>query len=271
MRGQVRYLTFLNMLSVFLLALSGLFGGALGKAVYVLSFALPFSIGVSLFKKVDASPLKFHTGRVDLRLSLPLVFPIILLIFGVSALTSLVLGIFGFNDSTELSGSVISIIFNHALMPSLLEEAFFRFIPLAFLKGRSKRAAIILSSVFFAFAHCNLFQLPYAFLAGVCFALVDIAFDSIIPSLTIHFLNNTLSIFWMLYGDTLGVYFVLGLVLLAILSFVFVWIYRTRYAEIFKGALAKGEKINLSYELVIFIVMTAFVAFTNLFSSLEGV
>ena len=271
MRGEIRYLSFLNILSVFLLALSGLFEGVGGKILYVLSFALPFAIGASLFKKLGAKPLKFHTGGVDLKLSLPLVFPIILLIFGASALTSLILGAFGFSDNTELSGSVISLIFNHALMPSLLEEALFRFIPLSFLLRCSKRGAITVSALFFAFAHCDLFQLPYAFLAGVCFAIVDIAFDSIIPSLIIHFLNNALSVLWMLYGDKVGIYFVIALVLLAILSFVPVFIYRRRYAEIFKGTFLKDEKINISYEFLIFIVMTAFVAFTNLFSSLEGI
>ena len=63
----------------------------------------------------------------------------------------------------------------------------------------SKRHTVIYSSLFFALIHCSFSQMPYAFIAGVIFMLVDVAFDSVWPSIILHFVNNSLSIVWMKY------------------------------------------------------------------------
>ena len=88
----------------------------------------------------------------------------------------------------------------HALLPSFLEEMLFRYLPMKLIAPYSRRLCILLSSAYFALIHFNLFQIPYALLAGLVFITVDLWADSVLPSFILHLLNNVISVLWIKYS-----------------------------------------------------------------------
>ncbi len=266
MNSSVRYLVFLNLLSILLLSISGAFSGILGRIVYILAFLVPVAIGVLLIKKLGGKCLGITESRMDLKLCLPFAFPTVLIIFLVSLLVSVLLGLFGFEDDSTLSGSLVSVLFTHALMPTVLEEALFRFIPLSMLKGAPRAYGIFYSAFFFAFAHCNLFQIPYALAAGLILAFLDVMFDSIWPSVTIHLLNNTSSILWTFYGGENILAFTMILLSLSLVSLgVIALLYKRHYKPVFADFFKEKSKFSLSSEAVLFLLATLFIAIFSLF------
>lgn len=245
MKKSLTYIIFYDLLFVLLLAIAGSLGGVLGDTIYYFAFLVPISLalGLSRVGEVSFSPPKLRISTENMLLTLPVTAPTLALIFFVSWLTSLLLSRFGEGSVTDVSGNIISVIFTHALLTAILEEALFRYIPLAYLAGYSKRGAVLFSALFFALAHCNLFQIPYAFIAGVIFAALDIAFDSVIPSLIIHFVNNLISIIWLRGGgerNFVTVYIII-LVSAAILSLIPVLILRKKYASKITEAFKQEE------------------------------
>ena len=136
----------------------------------------------------------------------------------------------------------------------------FRYIPLSILKD-NKRAAVLLSSALFALAHANLFQIPYAFAAGLVFAAVCIMTGSILPSILIHFLNNLLSLA-ISYGLA-GTAFIIIASAITLLSIIAILIMRKAYSEGIKELL-RGERIKIERSLIIFGGVSLFLAFTSL-------
>ncbi len=265
MKERVRYLSFINIISILLLAICGLIDGIASRAVYFLAFLLPLLLSPVIFKKTDAIPLKFNTGRDKWALLLPLLFPSVLLIFLVSALTSLALSSLGFSDTVALTDGLLKETLENALLPAVLEEGLYRYIAISVLAPFSKRGAIIASTLFFAFAHCNLFQIPYAIIAGALFALFDVVCDSILPSLILHFTNNFLSIIFTLYFSECQYIFFILLLALSLVSLVFIALWRKKYASVLRNTFKDDQKPAFGFELYVFIAMTSFVAVTNLF------
>ena len=246
MKKSLTYIVFCDLLFVLLLLVSGSVSGALSEAVYYLAFIIPIalSLGIARAGVTSFSPPRLRISSENLLLTLPVTAPTLALIFLVSWVTSLILSYFGKSSTTDVSGNIILLIFTHAALTALMEETLFRYIPLAYLTPYSKGGAVLFSALFFALAHGNLFQIPYAFIAGVIFAVLDIAFDSIIPSLLIHFVNNLISIIWLRGGgDTAFVkVYITVLVSAALLSLVPIVVFRERYAVKIKSVFKKRER-----------------------------
>ena len=239
MKKSLTYIIFCDLIFVLLLTVAGTVGGIFGDAVYYLAFIIPISLALGFVKvgEVRFDPPKLRISAENMLLTLPVTAPTLALIFFVSWLTSLILSYFGKGSTADVSGNIILVIFTHAILTAVLEEALFRYIPLAYLTRYSKRWAVLFSALFFALAHCNIFQIPYAFIAGVVFAVLDIAFDSIIPSLIIHFVNNFISIIWLRGGadaDFVTVYIAV-LVIFALVSLIPVAIFRKKYINKIKS------------------------------------
>lgn len=100
------------------------------------------------------------------------------------------------NTSSGISSgdsSVLSIVLNiisTAIVPAFAEEFAFRGIVMGSLRKFGDTAAIIGSAILFGAMHQNISQIPFAFILGLIFAYVDCKFNSILPSIAIHFLNN---------------------------------------------------------------------------------
>ena len=274
MKREIAFITFLDILFLLLLSFSGSTSGVFSEILYYIAFILPIALGLR-FVKITASAESSECSALGIKMTksdslkfIPLVFPVITAVFAVSLLTSVVMGLFGFADSTVINEPFPLAVLLHALIPAILEEMLFRYIPLKLTLRHSGKWAVILSSLFFSLVHADLFRIPYAFIAGILFALVDISAGSILPSIILHFLNNTLSLVFMMYfGESGGIWFFLALIALSAISSVIIIIYKKSYKN-FLSPLTSAEKaVEISYAPFALIILTLILAITNLISA----
>ena len=268
MKKSVSAIVIADLLFVAFLALSGTFSGILSEIIYYLAFVIP-AVFLLLFIKLGkekTQPPKFTLNKSDALMTLPVSFLTLGIVFLISFITSFLLSMVGAENSTDLSGNILLVILTHALLPSLLEEGLFRYLPLMILTPYSKRSAILISALFFALIHCSLYQIPYAFVAGIIFAFVDIVADSIIPSVIFHFINNLASIIWVRNSSdpTFALVFIIGLSVFALVSVIPVLILRNKYKSAAVEAFSDKSKEKLSFEPIILAVVTLSVAFLSL-------
>ena len=234
----------IDLLFILLLILSASTPGLGSLAVYYLAFILPTVVGLVAIKPLSPVTEEPTPTLLSRRLSpaLPLIFPAVAITALVAFLTQLLLG-----DAAPVTviaeDNVLIAILIHAILPAVLEELLFRYIPLRLLAGYSRRFAVILSAVFFAFIHHSLAAIPYALVAGLAFAVMDLMADSLIPSVLAHLVNNLISLLAILYADVPALAPILysALAVLAVLSVSVIIYKRKKYAEAMKGVLDPGE------------------------------
>lgn len=111
------------------------------------------------------------------------------------------------NTSSGLSGgdsSILNIVLNiisTAIVPAFAEEFAFRGIVMGSLRKYGDTIAIIGSAILFGAMHQNISQIPFAFILGLIFAHVDCKFNSILPSIAIHFVNNLYAVTMSILRD----------------------------------------------------------------------
>lgn len=268
MRKALTCITVIDLTFILFLSISGFFAGALGRIIYYLAFIIPFLAALFIKNKTRAefSPLGIKISGKELALVIPIAPPTLALVFLISWLTSLLLFFAGDGNVTDVSGNIFNVIAIHAVIPALLEEALFRYIPIAFIAPYTKRGAVLISALFFGLVHCNLYQLPYAFFAGVIFALTDIAFGNILPSVILHFLNNLSSVFWLRSsaGSAFSLAYIITLAALSLISLALILVFQKEYKNRFLPVISDKRKFKLSYEPIILIILTLFIAITNL-------
>ena len=268
MQRKTSILTFCYTLFLMLLFLSGSLSGILSDAVYYLAFILPIGISLYLTRYDGREWKKYLTiDRDGVKRFLPLVFPTISAIIVVSIITSvLIYNLSGKTNDFDVGSSLIVALLTHALLPAVLEEAIFRFLPIKLLAPHSPRAAIIISAFFFSLAHADLFTIPYALVAGVMLMTVDLMCDSIIPSIVIHFINNALSVVMLFMTDSpfnvMGLYVIIGL--LTIISIIIVREAKEDYENAITLATYKGESFKFTVGMGLFAVLTLTMAIINL-------
>ena len=267
MKKSLRYISFIYLLFLLLISVSGMSSGVAKNVIYYLAFLLPFLVALLLKRRTGApfSAPKLSFSSEGAKIIPALIFPCVTVIFTVSFLCSLVFTSLGLASlQTDVSGNIVLVILVHALLPAICEEALFRYIPIAFIAPHSKKWCIIISSLLFALIHGNVFQIPYAFVAGLIFAAVDIAFDSIIPSLILHFTNNLMSVFWM-RADAFSAFMII-LILLSAVSVLYLFFIRHKLKDKFSELFADEEKPEFSYEPILLIVLLVVISLTNLFT-----
>ena len=226
------FVIYLDIAFVMMLSLSGAISGIMSTMLYFLAFLVPAILGF-YFTKAKNNTLDF-LSECKISSALPLVAPTLA---GVMALafvtTAIISAITGKTNAVDLGDSLFLAILTHAVLPAILEEALFRYIPMRAMRDEKPLAVIIYTSVLFALIHHSFFSLPYAFLAGVAFMAIDLMVGSVWPSVIIHLINNTLSVLWYFYGDSsIFVTVVLSLLLaLVALSFVVIIKRRKYYTE----------------------------------------
>lgn len=92
-----------------------------------------------------------------------------------------------------------------AVVPALVEEMALRGIIMQPLRRYGDWFAILCSALIFGLMHCNLMQIPFAFLAGVVIGYAVIVTDSIWTGVIIHFLNNAFSVAVSIVSEFYGV------------------------------------------------------------------
>ena len=274
MKRRINALVTIDLVFLFLLAAAGSAADELiGNVIYYLAFILPISIGLIYARGFDgelrengedtSSDIPAPGISISKRgaiLTLPIIAPTIVLVCIISYLTALLISALGYSNNFIPDGSFLSSVLMHALIPAVLEELLFRYIPLRILKT-SKKGAVIISSALFAFAHTSLFQIPYALVAGIILASVTVATGSILPSLIIHFINNFISLAFT-YGMGGHILPLIGLSLAAI-SLTIIIIFRNHYLDEIRKIFT-SEKIKVERSLTIFGALSLFLAITAL-------
>ena len=276
MKFSIKLIALVDLIFILLLSLSGSFSGILGEVAYILSFVISFLIGAAFLPKLkrereeakglcEEERLYLSIDKNSILRSLPLIAPMVAVIFLLSYLTTLLLGAFGHSNTLPEMGALPLMILEHALLPTLLEELLFRYLPMRLLMPYSKRACILVSSVCFALIHLNLFQIPYAFFAGLMLICIDIMAGSILPSLILHFVNNLVSVIFMKYcADPVSVGVFLGVLgVLTVFSLIVIFLNRKAYLAGLKKCLEKGERAEYS-PLVLFIIVTVILSISAL-------
>lgn len=265
---KTRLLALLYLLSLLLLVASGSLSGALSQAVYILSFILPVVLGIYIVRREqweDSESLLSLDSR-SLGLLLPTIAPIVLVVILTSLLTSFLIEvIFGAQNVVQVGDNLLIAILSHAILPAVLEEALYRYLPMR-LWGKERDATlVVISSLFFALVHRDFFVIPYAFLAGALFMIMDILTESIWPSVILHAVNNTLSVVWIFYSEStdFAIAFYLSLAMLSLVSLIFVFRKRREYLAGIKKIFC-GERLVLGGEIWYLAVPTLILAAVNL-------
>ena len=277
MTNAIKLVTLLDVLLICLLTLSAYFGGWLGEALYYVAFLVPIIVGFycsEYFKRkreevagVAEEPdelFSFSFGKA--KTLLPLIAPTVAIVFTASLLTSLFLSLFGISSAPVENRNLLTMLVAHALAPAIMEELLFRYIPLKILMPYSKRGCIFYSALCFSLIHCSFSQMPYAFIAGVVFMMIDVALGSVWPSIILHFINNASSVVLMKYGSSaVGTGILLGvLAALVIVSVVCIVLKKKEYGELMRGAFDKGEAFVYTPALLALVMLCGYLAVTNL-------
>ena len=271
MRSQIKILTLSYLTFLSFMIFTALFDGILSTIVYYLGFFAAISVGLGLYsgeEKIKIASVEYL--RLDLRGAAATALvcaPTVAIVMGVSALTSLLISAtVGEVQTVTLDGRIWVDILLHALLPALLEELLFRYLPLRVLSGGSRTCTVIISAVFFACVHTSLFSIPYALVAGVIFMMVDILADSVIPSLIIHLINNVCSILWLYFSENAAfadAYLITVLSLALVSLMVIILFGRGQIKRLFE-LMREGEKYVPSYEPLLFIIPTLVLAISEL-------
>jgi len=262
MKRALTRLIFADCLFVLFLSVSSMLGGYFEWPLYAAAFIVPTVMILYLPREEDFKITVFSKQSVS-PLSLSLVFPIIFVIFCISFMTSLLMGILGIEGGTqELSGNFFCVIAVSAFAPAVFEEMLFRYLPARILGAYSKKLTVVYSSILFALAHGNVFQIPYALVAGAMFMAVDLACGSIMPSLAIHFLNNILSVVWQRQekDSTFVIAFITVILTLTLISSVVIYIKRKQFKSAFRQFIEDKSKFEFTYQLGFYIVVMLFVS-----------
>ena len=269
MKKLTRIYVLLCLVFLALLTVSGSLSGLASILLYISAFLAPCALGLYFVKK-ERGWINLPIGKIkNVRLILPLVCPALLLIFAISYITSLIIHLLGGADSsvTLYGSAALDVIYNAAL-PALLEESLFRLLPLLLIAPYSKRGALAVSTLCFAFAHVSLHSIPYALFAGAVFFASDLLGESVWPSVILHFINNAISLLWIYNSQSpeFCVIYILILSILSVLSLVLIFKRRKEYAKAVKDSFLCSEDKSIPQETLFFIVPTLILAITNILS-----
>lgn len=270
MKKGLTYTVFLDMLFLLLLVLSGFMSGAFSDILYYMSFLVPIMIFFPLSKRLATSnmTIRFKPRASDFTLTLIIAPAVLGVVFSLAALSALLSStVVGTPGGTDVSGNIASVILLHAMLPAVLEELLFRYVPITFIGGESKSAAVIFSSLLFALSHCDIFKLPYTLAAGIIFAVIVASTGSVWPTVILHFLNNTVSIIWQKYvTDATSTAIFLSVFGLMILTSVFVILIKRKslIETVIIPVFREKCKFEFTKELGAFVILALFISVATL-------
>jgi membrane protease YdiL (CAAX protease family) len=274
MKGSLYNVIFIDSLFFVMLALSGSLTGVLSEVVYYLAFAIPIFLGFFAIRRgachenVRFSKIK----REGVTLSAALLFPTVALVLCISCITDAVLGPSFATASPVTEDNILVALILHALLPAVLEEILFRYIPIRLLSGHSPRYAILISALLFSAVHHTVRAIPYAFVAGVIFALVDVATKSIYPSLVFHFVNNAISVALVFYANVPAVLIPLVsvLALFAVISLAVIVAKRKDFRSLIRPATSPGTGYDGGLAPAVLLIPAAAIALLEIYSVIFG-
>lgn len=246
MKKAVNALVAIDLLFILTLCVSSVVQNAIASdTIYYLSFVVCALLGLAYIRRTrpyteNERSVYLGINKSAARYAAPLVMPIIAAVVCTSLGMNALAHAFGVSRTADVELSLISVL-THAAVPAVAEELLFRYVPMKVLLPYSKRSAVIISALCFALVHNDLFAIPYAFVAGILFALVDERCESVIPSMIIHFLNNLLSIALMASSANEAGVILIAIIVLTTASAALIFIKRREYSAFASPLFEKGE------------------------------
>lgn len=166
-----------------------------------IAMSVPAIAGMIIFRMKPTRVLPFKKVKADVFFAVVFFGMGVMMLANIAtSLTSSLVEEFGYSteytdnsmgdDAIEIILRTISI----SVFPAFFEEFLFRGAILQSLRKYSCDSfAIFFSAFLFGLVHGNIVQMPFAFLGGIFFAAVTVKTNSILPAMTVHFLNNFMS------------------------------------------------------------------------------
>ena len=268
MNSKINTVVLIDLLFLLLLLLSGsLDNKIISNVIYYFAFIIPIAIGIFSIKKTNNSGeekgIGFTVTKEDIGFSLPLFAPAVILVLGISLLFTFIMGKLGLSSSASYDEPFLLSVVLHAVLPAVLEELLFRYVPLKLLSQHGCGYALILSSVMFAFAHASVFQILHPLVAGIIFGFITLSTKSILPAMLLHLLNNTLSLILMKTSGALRYSAIAVLLIIGIISVAVIIKNKERYRTAISSVFTFTEERHTCSPLI-FIGASLCIALTNL-------
>ena len=198
-------------------------------------YILPMAASILILYREDIDLRLCNTGSVFFRFSPVLILAVYLPVQLAAGYINSALESVGIRSYAQLDGIaegilplVEALIFS-AVLPAFLEEILFRGLILQRLRKYGDYFAVIVSSLLFVSLHSTLYALPMVFILALLFAYTDIQAGSILPSIFMHCINNSLSValLWIslhrtdMYEKTVSLLVFLSLICLGVATFVY--------------------------------------------------
>ena len=225
----------------------------------ILASLLPLLVLITPFGKgcIQSNDIDFSFKSTPSFLPL---FPFFLAgVLIISAITSSVSAAVGYEIvEVNPSENIFSALLFDALVPSVCEELLCRYVILRLLSPFGRGGSALLSALLFSLLHANLYQMPYAFFAGLMLATLALASHSVFIPILFHFFNNVTSIIIFYLSDSAALYFFAATVLLLPLSFFIAWkkgSLRSCTEVLSDGSAFRMLKASVSSPLIFFILL----------------
>ena len=228
-------------------------------AVYIISLLIPFGIYALCIKMPLKVALPFRKAKFDLTSGG------VLIGLGAGVLASyatnaLQLGLEAIGigitmpemEVPETVPGLILYVITLTVAPAFIEEILFRGIVMQSLRRFGDIFALVASALIFGIFHCNLIQMPYAFIVGLCIGYFVMRTGSLWVGVILHFINNSVAVvFELLYPHiTEETYIFANLVynlVCIILTVIALVVILTKYKDMFRfekapGILSPGKK-----------------------------
>ncbi|MBR1988258.1 MAG: CPBP family intramembrane metalloprotease, partial [Clostridia bacterium] len=144
------------------------------------------------------------------------------------------------------------------LFPAICEELLFRGLIFKGMKQHGKNLSITLSAIAFSIFHMSIFQTIYPLLFGLLLGIIMYKENNIFYTITMHFINNFLSLTFMFLGIDFFVnhwlFFVLAILLFSLFLFGLIKLIKST-KETSKEILNKSHIVYLTISFAIMIVL----------------
>lgn len=183
--------------------------GGIPPAIYYLVLAVDYILGLALpaflYFSIKHIPLSeglpfHHAGAMDVTLYVAIGCMVCMLANYPASWVSMIQKHFGFSGtlpSMPLTNSPLVIFLyamNVVIIPPLVEEIMFRGVVLQSMRRFGDGFAILFSSILFGLYHGNFIQMVFAFICGLAMSFAVVRTNSLLPSILIHFINNSISL-----------------------------------------------------------------------------
>jgi len=145
----------------------------------------------------------------------------------------------------------------------IIEELLFRKALLNLLKRYGFRFAVVISSMIFAFAHNNIFQMLAAFLIGGILCIITLQYNSTKPAILIHILNNLF--FYMPFIINPRNYWILVVIAGLILVLTIYGLLKDDKVKLTLPTKIRSNNYNIFFKNIAVVIMIVLFLFGNLY------